>query len=54
MSGAPKYARYCCFGAAGGLPAGAMVSPGVVSLLLGLVFFDFAFFFGVVGSAAGA
>jgi hypothetical protein len=41
---------YCCFGAAGGLAAGA-VSPGVVFLVLVLVL---AFFLGVVGSAAGA
>jgi len=41
---------YCCFGAAGGLAAGA-VSPGVVFLVFVLVL---AFFFGVVGSAAGA
>src|SRR6516225_3958172 len=41
---------YCCFGAAGGLAAGA-VSPGVIFLVLVLVL---AFFFGVVGSATGA
>ena len=43
---------YCCFGAAGGLSAGAVVSPGVVFFFLVLVF-DFVFFFGVLGSAAG-
>jgi hypothetical protein len=48
---------YCCFGSAGGLAAGAVVSPGAVFLVFVLVLasvFDFAFFFGVVGSAAGA
>jgi hypothetical protein len=47
--------RYCCFGAAGGLAAGAIVSAGLVFLVLVLVLslFDFAFF-GVLGSAAGA
>jgi hypothetical protein len=43
---------YCCFGAAGGLSAGAVVSPGVDFFFLVLVF-DFVFFFGVLGSAAG-
>jgi hypothetical protein len=46
--------NYCCFGAAGGLAAGAVVSAGVVFLVLLLLFVDFVFFFGVVGSAAGA
>jgi hypothetical protein len=48
--------NYCCFGAAGGLAAGAVVSAGVVFLVLVLLllFVDFVFFFGVVGSAAGA
>ena len=45
--------RYCCFGAAGGLAAGAVVSSGAVFFVLVLVF-DLVFFFGVVGSAAGA
>jgi hypothetical protein len=44
--------HYCCFGAAVGLA----VSEGIVLLVLLLVLsvFDFAFFFGAVGSAAGA
>jgi hypothetical protein len=47
--------RYCCFGAAGGLAAGAIVSAGLVFLVLVLVSdFDFVFFFGVGVSAAGA
>jgi hypothetical protein len=43
--------NYCCFGAAGGFAAGAIVSAGLVFLVL---VFDFVCFFGVVGSAAGA
>jgi hypothetical protein len=46
--------NYCCFGAAGGLAAGAVVSAGVVFLVLLLLFVDFVFFFGVVGSTAGS
>jgi len=42
-------AGYCCFGAAGGLLAGAVVAPGVVFFV-----FVFVFFFGAPGSAAGA
>jgi hypothetical protein len=38
-------------GAAGGLAAGAVISPGVAFFVLVLVF-DFVFFFGVLGSAA--
>ena len=44
-------AGYCCLGAAGGLAAGAVISPGVAFFVLVLVF-DFVFFFGVLGSAA--
>ena len=42
--------RYCCFGAAGGLAAGAIVSAGLVFLVLVLVLslLDFVFF-GVLG-----
>jgi hypothetical protein len=42
-------AGYCCFGAADGLLAGAVVAPGVVFLVL-----VFVFFFGAAASAAGA
>jgi hypothetical protein len=54
-AGAFVCARYCCFGAAGGLASGAVESPGVVFLVLVLVVvFVFVFFFGALGSAAGA
>jgi hypothetical protein len=46
--------NYCCFAAAGGFAAGAIVSAGLVVLVLVLSVFDFVFFFGAAGSAAGA
>jgi len=51
LAGASSFDHYC-FGAAGGLVAGAVVSAGLV-FFLGLSLLDFVFF-GVVGSAAGA
>ena len=48
---ASSFNRYC-FGAAGELVVGAIVSAGLV-FFLGLSLLDFVFF-GVVGSAAGA